>query len=251
MKTPALILLILAATAVVSAQDYPMEKVLQAHYETLILTLHHPLQQPIQQFDMKGKPVAGGPEGAPAAYGRILIDRLRVVEDRILLEGRRISLAPGEQGGNPAPVPGEPVQIEIKLKSRSADLDDARAAMRRVFHETPEDSLWSSWLCEAGSNTCEHVHSTGKDVTVPQPLFSPHPEMSERARRAKFQGVVVLGLLVDKTGKVRRINVIRELGMDLDEQAISKISSWKFKPASRNGQPVAAALSVEVSFNLY
>ena len=54
-----------------------------------------------------------------------------------------------------------------------------------------------------------------------------------------------------KAGMARQITIVRSLGMGLDEQAVSKIGTWKFKPAERNGQPATVAMVVEVPFHLY
>jgi TonB family protein len=39
--------------------------------------------------------------------------------------------------------------------------------------------------------------------------------------------------------------------MGLDEKAIEAVSTWRFQPATHNGQPVAVEVNVEVSFRLY
>lgn len=55
----------------------------------------------------------------------------------------------------------------------------------------------------------------------------------------------------DVNGRAVRLQVELPLGMGLDEQAAAKISSWKFNPAKKDGQPVPVALNVQTSFNLY
>jgi TonB family protein len=39
--------------------------------------------------------------------------------------------------------------------------------------------------------------------------------------------------------------------MGLDQNAMEGVERWRFSPATRNGQPVAVALNIEVAFNLY
>jgi periplasmic protein TonB len=39
--------------------------------------------------------------------------------------------------------------------------------------------------------------------------------------------------------------------MGLDENAMETVKQWRFSPAMRNGEPVAVAMSIEVSFNLH
>jgi len=76
------------------------------------------------------------------------------------------------------------------------------------------------------------------------------PEFSEEARRAKYQGTVLLTIEVGEDGQPHRLRILRGLGLGLDEKAIEAVSRWKFKPAQRNGHPVRAAATIEVNFRL-
>jgi len=49
----------------------------------------------------------------------------------------------------------------------------------------------------------------------------------------------------------REITVSRPLSPDFDAAAIDAVKKWKFSPASKDGNPVATAIKVEVSFHLY
>jgi TonB family protein len=76
------------------------------------------------------------------------------------------------------------------------------------------------------------------------------PEYSEEARKAKFQGVVVLQVEIDPTGRVVNPRVMKSLGLGLDEQAIKAVRKWKFDPARLNGKPVTVVSTIEVNFRL-
>jgi periplasmic protein TonB len=95
------------------------------------------------------------------------------------------------------------------------------------------------------------IYRVGGGVSAPRTLFSPDPEYSEEARRAKFQGTVVLWLIVSPDGTPRDLRVMRSVGMGLDEKAIQAVRTWRFEPARKDGQPVAVQINVEVSFRLY
>ena len=62
---------------------------------------------------------------------------------------------------------------------------------------------------------------------------------------------MVLNIVIDKAGKIARIRLERALDMGLDENAMEGVKRWRFNPATRNGQPVAVEMNIEVSFNLY
>lgn len=95
------------------------------------------------------------------------------------------------------------------------------------------------------------VFHVGGGVSAPKPVYSPDPEYSEEARKAKYQGVCVLWLVVGPDGKPRDIKVSRSLGLGLDEKAIEAVKTWKFEPAMKDGQPVAVQINVQVDFHLY
>jgi TonB family protein len=61
---------------------------------------------------------------------------------------------------------------------------------------------------------------------------------------------VELGFIVGPDGSVQQVEVVKPLGMGLDEAAIGAVRTWKFEPGTHDGKPVAVKLSTEVSFNL-
>lgn len=95
------------------------------------------------------------------------------------------------------------------------------------------------------------VFRVGGGVSAPRVLFDPDPAYSEEARKAKYQGVCVLWLIVGPDGKPRDVRVARSLGMGLDQKAIEAVRQWKFEPAMKDGKPVAVQINVEVNFRLY
>jgi len=95
------------------------------------------------------------------------------------------------------------------------------------------------------------VFRVGGGVSAPRAVYTPDPEYSEEARKAKYQGTCVLWLIVSPDGRPRDIRVARTLGMGLDEKAIEAVRNWKFEPAMKDGQPVSVQINVEVNFRLY
>jgi TonB family protein len=95
------------------------------------------------------------------------------------------------------------------------------------------------------------VFSVGGDISAPVPIFQPEPGYSEEARKAKYQGTVVLWIVVDAKGNVTDARVAKPLGLGLDEKAVETVRTWRFKPAMRNGTPVPVRVIVEVSFRLF
>jgi TonB family protein len=99
---------------------------------------------------------------------------------------------------------------------------------------------------------CDGNFIVGKNgVSAPIPIYSPEPAYSEEARKAKFGGIALLWIVVDAQGNVRNIRIAKPLPMGLDEEAVKTVSTWKFKPATRQGVAVPVQVQVEVSFRLF
>ncbi len=94
------------------------------------------------------------------------------------------------------------------------------------------------------------VFSIGGGVTTPTLLAQLLPEYSEEARKAKYEGTVILETIVRRDGTVEVVRVTRSLGYGLDDKAIEAVIQWRFRPGMRNGEPVDVALKIEVNFNL-
>jgi TonB family protein len=88
-------------------------------------------------------------------------------------------------------------------------------------------------------------------VSAPRAIYKPDPEYSTEARQAKYQGTVVLSMIIGSDGRPRAIRVARALGMGLDEKAMEAVRQWRFEPATKDGKPVAVMVDVEVAFRLF
>jgi TonB family protein len=95
------------------------------------------------------------------------------------------------------------------------------------------------------------IYHVGGGVSNPILIYAPDPEFSDEARRAKYQGVCVVGLVVDAQGNPQRVHIVRPLGMGLDEKAIEAVRDYKFKPAVFKGKNVAVEVNIEVNFRIY
>lgn len=94
-------------------------------------------------------------------------------------------------------------------------------------------------------------YRAGGSVTAPHAIYDPEPDYSEEARKAKYQGIAILQVVVDAEGKTRDIRIARSAGMGLDEKAIEAVRQWRFEPGTKDGRPVAVVVNVQVNFRLY
>ena len=148
------------------------------------------------------------------------------------------------------------IAFDIPADNTSANLGDP-------FSRLPNGGLGANGANGIGNHGCcqgigesqsgppgiGSVHR-GRGVTPPQLVYKVEPEFSEDARKAKYQGMVLLSIEVDAGGGVRNVRVLRSLGLGLDEKAIEAVSHWRFRPALFDGKPVATEATVEVNFQL-
>jgi TonB family protein len=100
-------------------------------------------------------------------------------------------------------------------------------------------------VAAAGPGATYHV---GAGVTAPVLLYKREPEYTEEARKARYQGTVLLYVEIDPSGKATNIRVQRSLGLGLDEKAIEAVRQWKFKPGTKDGNPVTVTANIGVNF---
>ena len=91
-------------------------------------------------------------------------------------------------------------------------------------------------------------YQIGGDVTPPVKIYDLQPRYTEEARKARIQGIVILQGVVDANGDVTRIQVIKGLTLGLTESAVETVKQWKYKPAMKNGEPVAVYYVIRVGF---
>ncbi len=94
------------------------------------------------------------------------------------------------------------------------------------------------------------AYRIGGGVSPPSIIYKVEPEYSEEARKAKFQGSVLLFVVVDEYGNPRDIKILRPLGLGLDQKAIEAVEKWKFSPGKKDGKPVPVQAQIEVNFRL-
>ena len=93
--------------------------------------------------------------------------------------------------------------------------------------------------------------NVGGGVAAPEVIHSVEPEFTEDARRANFQGSVSIRLIVDSQGNPQDVQLVRHLGMGLDEKAIDAVRQYKFKPAMYQGHPVSVQIVIDMDFHLH
>jgi TonB family protein len=97
--------------------------------------------------------------------------------------------------------------------------------------------------------------STGGAIAPEEPKTTPpvllshaEPEYTPEARQLKIQGDVVLRVTITTSGQMVVHNVIHGLGHGLDESAMRSAPTYRFRPATQNGQPVEYTTNIIIKF---
>jgi TonB family protein len=83
-------------------------------------------------------------------------------------------------------------------------------------------------------------------VVVNKPL----PQYTSEAKQLKIEGDVTLEVRFTASGQVQVLRIVNGLGHGLDEQAKLAAERIRFKPATRNGEPVDQVSVIHISFQL-
>jgi len=99
--------------------------------------------------------------------------------------------------------------------------------------------------------TATTIEKMGKGITAPRLIYSVEAKYTEEARQKSYEGVSVVELIVDAHGLPQDLHVTKTAGHGLDQMAIKAVDQYRFKPAMKNGAPVAMKIHIEVRFRLY
>jgi TonB family protein len=94
------------------------------------------------------------------------------------------------------------------------------------------------------------IPMVGGPVLMAKIVSRVDPQYTDQARKAKWQGSVILNVVVDETGKPQDVSVVKSLGMGLDESAMTAVSQWRFQPTALNGAPTKVQAQIDVPFKL-
>lgn len=135
----------------------------------------------------------------------------------------------------PDPTPDEPEPIRDPEDVPDVDLPDTDMIFDIPEGPPPEPS---------------GPMQVGGDVQAPVRIHYIEPRYPEVARKARLQGVVIVQAIVNTSGEVENVRVLRGLGMGLDQAAVDAVKQWRFQPATLHGRPVPVYYNLTVNFQL-
>jgi periplasmic protein TonB len=94
------------------------------------------------------------------------------------------------------------------------------------------------------------VLRVGGVIREPRKLVHVAPVYPAIAQQAQKEGTVTLEALLDATGKVESVRVLRSEPL-LDDAAVRAVRQWRYTPTELNGVPVPVLMTITVRFTLH
>ena len=183
---------------------------------------------------------AGAKLKKPAAY-----DNMRVASDApVTSEGQPAKSAPVSDADATAPADGSAAPVEAASSGTPVEpLAPKKKAPRAMT------AAKASPVRPAAKPGANSEANSGKDSVVipPKLIHSVQAVASLEAMRDFERGNVVIDAVVGTSGEVHFISVISG-PPSLREPAVESLKEYKYEPATRNGQPVPAHVTITIHF---
>jgi len=154
-----------------------------------------------------------------------------------------------KQEAKPKPKPEPKPKTMEPSSTPPADANQAKAAEAPKTAESQMPNAAVAPATSQGTAGTPIQTDIGKLVVVYQPDADPYyPSFSKRAGE---QGEVVVRLIIDETGIVEDVALLRSSGFARLDRAATEIGRrYRFKPYSVNGNPARISTNLLIKFNL-
>lgn len=131
----------------------------------------------------------------------------------------------------PGRAPAPPVRRQVKTKVPSP----TKVVPPAPTSPTPDSNNGSdSW----GSGSIEIALTTYSPSPTPDLSVLPHG----------VQGDVIVDVTIDPDGKVADLAVLHTLGYGIESSVIGTLKTWTFRPAKKDGTPIASVQELHFHF---
>jgi TonB family protein len=108
---------------------------------------------------------------------------------------------------------------------------------------TSYSGSWLMWYAARGMGP-------QSPLAPPVPYRKVDPKYIATAIAERIEGRVQLLCVINRSGHVEQVELVRGLDPRLDQSAVEALSKWEFRPASKSGAPVDVDVMVEIPFHL-
>jgi TonB family protein len=179
----------------------------------------------------------GDPNGIPAKAGQGKAVNIAALGSFDLPSG------PG-QGNGTAGAKGVPGVVVSSGFGNGTAVADNRPRATAV-----QSSGFTSADVPAPPTVRSHAAETARAVPA-EILSKPTPVYTQEARTLRIEGEVLLEVVLEASGSLHVVRVVRGLGHGLDDNAVRAAEQIHFKPAMRDGQPTDSTVVLHIIFQM-
>ncbi|MFC5860865.1 energy transducer TonB [Acidicapsa dinghuensis] len=147
---------------------------------------------------------------------------------------------PGTDKGNTVLVyfsPGSLQAVASENKSKSPDKAKP-TSIEKNKTEAPQTHLATPTKADPGVGGAVESGLGEGDITIALESYFPAPQPDLSTMPAGTKGDVVLDAVIDETGKVSKLTLLKGLGAPIDNAVIATVEQWRYTPAKKDGVPV-------------
>jgi TonB family protein len=121
----------------------------------------------------------------------------------------------------------------------------------RPAQNTVQQSGFGDADVPAPPSTRSHSTEASAATGAPAEIISkPVPVYTQEARNLRIEGEVLVEVVLQASGNLHVLRVVRGLGHGLDDNAVKAAEQIRFRPATRNGQPADSTVVLHIIFQL-
>jgi periplasmic protein TonB len=145
-----------------------------------------------------------------------------------------------------APAPAVPAHTRPKVKASSTPLSPV-APPPALPHLTVTEAAPSPAAVTPDSTSGSDSWGSGS-IQIALTTYSPSPAPDLSALPHGVQGDVVVDVTIDPSGKVADLAVLHTLGYGIESSVIGTLKTWVFRPATKDGTPIASVQELHFHF---
>jgi hypothetical protein len=267
---PASVLFVLVSS--LHASDLKaVENQAKMEFHGKILLMSHPYLNNRLRFNASGVLVGNSEEGTWTMNGIAHVDDVEIKPNLVRLRATReiivLRTEDGKLGLQPILLTKH-MEVELEPSRTIATLDDVKQTVAHAFHEEnlgrKINEYWRGMVRITGVNprTGQLTMEGGDDgiygylggdrpvyfpndkIAPPKAIHKEEADYTKAASVKKTQGKTFILVVVNEKGYPEIIHLLKDLGDDLDTQTLAATSQWRFRPATKDGQPVAVVTRV-------
>jgi protein TonB len=145
-----------------------------------------------------------------------------------------------------APAPAVPAHTKVKVRASSTPPTPVKTPPA-LPHLTVTEAAPSPAAATPDSTSGSDSWGSGS-IQIALTTYSPSPAPDLSALPHGIQGDVVVDVTIDPNGKVADLAVLHTLGYGIESSVIGTLKTWVFRPATKDGTPIASVQELHFHF---